>query len=81
MKKILNLAVIAMLMGFVSFSSVSAEEDEINEEALEECFLEAHNRGYDIESDAFINRATNALVNDDAKTWKQICPKTYKKYH
>lgn len=82
MKKFLSLiAMLAMTIAF-GFNPVSADEmtEEEAQAILEECILEAHNRGYDIESDAFIKRLTTALINGDEKTGNQICPKTNAKY-
>ncbi|WCL50135.1 hypothetical protein [Leptospira sp. GIMC2001] len=81
MNKIKNFAILALLFVSMGFAGLSAYDYEINEEFLEGCLTEAHDRGYDIESDAFINRIVKAIHFDDNKTLNQMCPKTNKEYH
>ncbi|MCB1201139.1 MAG: hypothetical protein KDK41_10870 [Leptospiraceae bacterium] len=78
MKKLVSLAMVAAMTLMLGVSTVSAEAD--GEQILEECLLEAHNRGYDIESDAFVNRLVDAIENDKDSVIKQICPATFAKY-
>ena len=77
MKKTLYLTAITALLLF-NLNAIRAEDD--GEKILEECITEAHKRGYDIESDAFINRLVDAIENEKEKVVKEICPKTFKKY-
>ncbi|MCB1171744.1 MAG: hypothetical protein KDK25_15460 [Leptospiraceae bacterium] len=74
MKRILFGAIAALILS----TGIYAEPD--GEQILEECLIEAHGRGYDIESDAFAERVGTAIANEDSDTMMEVCPQTFQKY-
>ncbi|MCR9141937.1 MAG: hypothetical protein NXI24_06770 [bacterium] len=70
---------LAALLAVTAASAVFAEEVS-GEQILEECILEAHNRGYDIEDDDFAEGLAEIIEAEDEEAILEVCPNTYKKY-
>ena len=79
MKSTILAGILAALCAVVATNMAFAEEVS-GEQILEECILEAHHRGYDIEDDAFAEGLAEAIENEDEATILEVCPKTYRKY-
>lgn len=79
MKSLIPAGLLAALFAVFVTGAIFAE-DVSGEQILEECILEAHNRGYDIEDDAFAEGLAEAIQNEDEKTILEVCPDTYAKY-
>jgi hypothetical protein len=79
MKSLISAGLLAAVFA-VSATTVVFAEEVSGEQILEECILEAHNRGYDIEDDAFAEGLAEAIENEDEEAILEVCPKTYKKY-
>ncbi|MBI39813.1 MAG: hypothetical protein CMF59_09450 [Leptospiraceae bacterium] len=74
----MNRILLGALTALIITSGIYAEPD--GEKILEECLIEANDRGYDIESDAFAERVANAILEEDEDTMLEICPQTFNKY-
>ncbi len=68
----------ALLAGLFALSGLHAEPS--GEQILEECIMEAHQRGFDIEDAAFAEGLAEIIENEDEDAIVEVCPKTYAKY-
>lgn len=68
----------ALLAGTFALSGLYAEPS--GEQILEECIMEAYQRGYDIEDDSFAEGLAEIIENEDEDAIVEVCPKTYAKY-
>ncbi len=79
MKHLIPAGMLAAVFAVTTVTAVFAE-DVSGEQILEECILEAHNRGYDIEDDDFAEGLAEIIENEDEEAILEVCPKTYNKY-